>query len=231
MAPLTKILIVLTSHTAIGDTGRQTGVWFEELTTPYYSFLDAGTEVDIASVAGGKVPLDPHSLNEAGGNPASVDRFLKDAAAMAKVESSKKITEISADAYDAVFLPGGHGTMWDMPENATLAALLSKAWAGGKVVAAVCHGPAGLIGVKDAEGKPLVAGRRVSAFTNEEEEAAGLTKQVPFLLESHIRGLGAHYEKGPAFQPFALRDGKLVTGQNPASSEKVAALTLEAVRD
>lgn len=225
------ILIILTSHSTIGDTGRQTGVWLEELTTPYYAFLDAGANVDIASIAGGKVPIDPHSLNEAGGNPTSVDRFLKDAVALAKVEASTKLADLSVNTYDAVFLPGGHGTMWDMPENPTLSALLSKAWAGGKVVAAVCHGPAGLIGGRDLEGRPLVAGRRISAFTNDEEDAAGLSKKVPFLLESRLRVLGARYEKGPAYQPFALRDGKLITGQNPASSKDVAELTLAAIRD
>ncbi len=225
-----KILIILTSHDRIGDSDRKTGLWFEELTTPYYVFRDAGAEVDIASVAGGEVPVDPHSIEEAGKNPASVDRFLADAAAMAKIKSSPAISNVRADDYDAVFLPGGHGTMWDMPDNVTLSALLSDAWAKGKVVAAVCHGPAGLVSAKDQAGKPLVSGRTVSAFTNEEEEMAGLTQQVPFLLETRIRDLGAHYESGAAFQPFARRDGKLVTGQNPQSSEEVARLVLEAVR-
>lgn len=225
-----KVLIILTSHDRIGDSDRKTGIWFEELTTPYYAFLDAGAEVDIASVGGGNVPVDPHSIEEVGRNPASVDRFLADATAMVKIEASPAIGDVATDGYDAVFLPGGHGTMWDMPENATLAALLSDAWAGGKVVAAVCHGPAGLVGVTDESGKPLVAGRVISAFTNEEEEMAGLTKQVPFLLETRICDLGARYESGAAFQPFARRDGKLVTGQNPQSSGEVARLVLEAAR-
>lgn len=225
-----KILIILTSHALIGDTGRPTGVWFEELATPYYVFVDAGAEVGIASIDGGAVPIDPHSLNPEGRNPASVDRFLKDAAAMRQVRESRKVTESSADGYAAVFLPGGHGTMWDLPDSEVLTALLSKAWADGKIVAAVCHGPAGLVNVKDTDGRPLVAGRRVAAFTNAEEEAAGLTRAVPFLLETRIRGLGARYESGPDFQSFALRDGNLVTGQNPASSEEAARLTLEAVK-
>ncbi|MDH7638145.1 type 1 glutamine amidotransferase domain-containing protein [Sphingomonas oryzagri] len=225
-----KILIILNSHDRIGDSDRRTGLWFEELTTPYYAFLDAGAQVDIASVAGGKVPIDPHSIEEADKNPASVTRFLADAAAMAKIGSSPAIADVSVDDVDAVFLPGGHGTMWDMPENATLGALLSDPWAKGKVVAAVCHGPAGLVGAKDETGKPLVAGRPVAAFTNEEEEMAGLTKQVPFLLETRMRELGAHYESGAAFRPFARRAGKLVTGQNPQSSEEVARLVLEAAR-
>lgn len=225
-----RILIILTSHDRIGDSDRQTGIWFEELTTPYYVFLDAGAEVDIASIAGGKVPIDPHSIEGTGKHPASVDRFLIDTAAMAKIERSTAIGAVSADGYDAVFLPGGHGTMWDMAGNTTLAALLSDAWAKGKVVAAVCHGPAGLLRVKDPAGKPLLAGRVVSAFTNEEEEMAGLTRDVPFLLETSIREMGAHYESGPAFQPFARRDGKLVTGQNPQSSAQVARLILAAAR-
>lgn len=223
-----KILIVLTSHDRIGGTGKPTGVWLEELTTPYYAFVDAGAEVEIASVAGGKVPLDPGSVAPRGQNPASVERFLNDAAAMAKIETAGAIADVKSGNHDAVFLPGGHGTMWDMPDNPTLAALLSHAWNGGRIVAAVCHGPAGLVGAKDANGKPIVAGRRVAAFSNTEEVAAGLDQAVPFLLETRLRELGAHYEKGPDFQPFAVRDGRLVTGQNPASSEEVARLVLAA---
>ena len=229
MTNKTNVLIIVTSHAKMGGQDRQTGIWFEELTTPYYAFLDAGAAVAIASIAGGKVPVDPHSM-EAKDRPTSVTRFLKDENAMRQIETSKSISELSVDEYDAVFLPGGHGVMWDMPENPLLSALLSKAWAQGKVVAAVCHGPAGFVGATDETGKPLVSGRKVAAFTNEEEEMAGLTKEVPFLLESRIRELGAKYESGLAFQPFAVRDGKLVTGQNPASSEKVAELVLEAVK-
>lgn len=147
---------------------------------------------------------------------------------MAKLNGSLKVSDVSAEGYSAIFLPGGHGTLWDCATSAELADLLSRAWADGKVVSAVCHGPAGLINVRDVNGQPLVAGRRVSAFANTEEEAAGLTHRVPFLLESRIRELGARYEKGDDFEPFAVRDGKLVTGQNPASSEAVARLILEA---
>jgi putative intracellular protease/amidase len=226
-----KILMVTTSHASIGDSGHPTGVWFEELTTPYFAFIDAGVEVAIASINGGKVPIDPGSLKPAGENPASVDRFLKDTTAMRKIDTSLKIDDLSADDYAAVFLPGGHGTMWDLPNSAALAQLLSRAWINGKVVAAVCHGPAGLVNAKDAAGKPIVAGRRVSAFTNSEEQAAGLTKAVPFLLETRLRELGGRHESGPDFQPHAVRDGQLVTGQNPASSEAAAHLTLEAIRE
>ena len=224
-----KILMILTSQSTMGVGGAPTGVWFEELSAPYYAFIDAGVEVEIASVAGGRIPIDPHSLKTAGSNPASVERFLNDAEAMRRMEHSKPLAVLDAAAYSAVFLPGGHGTMWDLPHNATLAGLLNSAWKDGKVIAAVCHGPAGLIGALDENGQPLVRGRRVSAFSNEEETAAGLTKTVPFALESALRELGARYESGPAFQPFAVRDGRLVTGQNPASSEDVARLTLEAI--
>ncbi|TCM11944.1 putative intracellular protease/amidase [Novosphingobium sp. PhB165] len=223
-----KILIVLTSHARIGETGRSTGVWIEELTTPYYAFIDAGADVDLASTAGGEVPVDPGSMAEAD-RPESVARFLADALAVEKLKHSLKVADLTAEPYDAVFLPGGHGTMWDLPESTALADLLTTAFAEGKVVSAVCHGPAGLVNAKDIEGKPLVAGRKVSAFTNSEEEAAGLTHAVPFLLETRIRELGALYERGPDFQPHAVRDGNLVTGQNPASSTRVAQLVLDAI--
>jgi putative intracellular protease/amidase len=194
-------------------------------------FLADGVQVELASIAGGRVPVDPHSVAEKGKNPESVERFLGDAAAMLQLKNSRAIDAVtSADEYAAIFLPGGHGTMWDLPSSQPLAQLMSQAWASGKVLAAVCHGPAGLVDVKDVDGKPLVSGRRVSAFTNTEEDAAGLTNAVPFLLETRIRELGAIYEKGPDFQAFAVRDGKLVTGQNPASSEDVARLVLEAAR-
>ena len=226
-----KILVVLTSHALLGNSGQPTGLWLEELSTPYYAFTDAGAEVDIVSINGGKVPIDPHSMKPQGNNPESVERFLKDKAAMHSIEVSAKLGGVSAKGYDAVFLPGGHGTMWDMPENETLSALVSDAWADGKVVSAVCHGPAGLLGATDTNGKPLVAGRRVAGFSNSEEKAMGLDKTVPFLLESRLRELGANYESGPDFKPFAVSDGRLVTGQNPSSSAKVADLVLEAIKN
>ncbi len=229
MSATLKVLIILTSHAVIGDTGKPTGVWFEELTTPYYAFVDAGASVEIASIDGGKVPIDPASIETAEKNPPSVNRFLADKDAMAQIEASRPVTQVSADDYDAVFLPGGHGTMFDLPDSRALATLLSQAWAKGKVVSAVCHGPAGLVNVVDSNGKPIVAGRRVAGFSNTEEEAAGLTKAVPFLLEDRLRALGGLYEKGPDFTPFAERDGKLITGQNPQSSQEVARLVLDAL--
>lgn len=229
MSSTSRILMILTSHATLGATGEQTGLWFEELTTPYYTFIDAGAQVDIVSVAGGKIPIDPHSIDTKGKNPPSVERFLQDPAAMDKIEHSEKVDNISPDAYRAVFLPGGHGTMWDTATSPVVAKLLTTAWAKGKIVSAVCHGPAGLVNVQDVNGQPLVAGRTVSAFTDSEEAAAGKTSIVPFLLESRIRQLGAKYVKGPDFQPFAVADGHLITGQNPASSEKVAKLVLQAL--
>ncbi|WP_159947620.1 type 1 glutamine amidotransferase domain-containing protein [Rhizobium sp. 18065] len=228
MTDTRRILLVLTSHATKGTTGKPTGVWLEELAAPYYIFLAEGFEVDIASIAGGKVPLDPASVD--GEHPPCVARFLADTQAMQVVNASRPLAGLSAVGYDAVFLPGGHGTMWDLPESQALASLLGEAWADGKVVAAVCHGPSGLLSAKDAEGQPLVAGRNVTGFSNAEEEAAGLTDVVPFLLENRLTSLGGLYKSGPDFQPFALRDGKLVTGQNPASSEQAARLTIEAIR-
>lgn len=226
-----KILVILTSHAMAGSADHPTGVWLEEFTTPYYAFVDAGAEVDVASLLGGKVPVDPGSIRPEGQNPPSVDRFLRDPVVRAKLDVSMKIEGLGSASYQAIFLPGGHGTMWDLPQSESLAKLLSEAWREGKVLAAVCHGPAGLVNVKAEAGQPLLAGRRVAAFTNSEEVAAKMDKKVPFALESRIRQLGARYESGADFQPFAVRDGKLVTGQNPASSAKVAALVLEALDD
>lgn len=223
-----RILVVLTSHKTMPDGNRPTGVWLEELTTPYYQFLDAGFEVVLASPQGGQVPVDPHSTDE---SAKSISRFFADTAAMALLSGSKRLSDVSVAGFDAIFLPGGHGTMFDLPGDESLATLLSEAWKQGKVLAAVCHGPAGLLGAIDQEGRPLVEGRRVSAFSNEEEDAAGLTDQMPFLLESRIRELGGLYEGTPAFTPFAVREGRLVTGQNPQSSEKVASLVIEALSE
>lgn len=226
-----KILIILTSHATLGSSGQPTGLWLEEFTTPYYAFMDAGVKVDVASVAGNVVPVDPHSIKAQGQNPASVERYLKDPVATAHLKHSIALKGLKADGYSAIFLPGGHGTMWDLPNNQDLATLLGKAWADGKVLSAVCHGPAGLVSVKDEHGKPLVAGRHVTAFSNSEEKMAGLDHTVPFALETRLRELGAHYESGPDFAPYAVRDGRLVTGQNPASSKKVAELVLQALSE
>jgi putative intracellular protease/amidase len=224
-----KILFILTSASTMGVSDKPTGLWFEELATPYYAFLDTGASVTLASINGGPAPIDPRSVKAKGENEDSVDRFLGDVAASGALTDTLPLSAIDISEYDAVFLPGGHGTMWDLPESAELAALLGKAWADGKVVAAVCHGPAGLVNVKDETGAPLVNGRRVTGFSDSEERAAGLDEAVPFLLETRLRELGGRYESVADFQPFAIADGRLVTGQNPASSALTAKLTLEAL--
>ncbi len=221
------ILFVVTSHAMMGDTGQSTGIWFEELATPYYAFKDAGYDVQIASISGGAVPIDPNSQKTAGDNPASVDRFLSDQTAMLAINKTPAIGEVDTTGYAAVFLPGGHGTMWDLPESQELASVISSTLQDGRVVAAVCHGPAGLVSAVDGNGVPIVKGRTVSAFTNDEERAAGLTDTVPFLLETRLRELGANLQTAPNFEAFAVADGNLITGQNPASSQKVAELVVE----
>lgn len=224
---MTRILIVTTSHARMGDTGKKTGLWFEELATPYWEFRDAGADVVIASIAGGEVPIDATSME--GEIAESVTRFQADPAAMAQLKNAPAVADVDPAGFDGVFLPGGHGTMWDLPDNAALIGLLERMWAAGKPVAAVCHGPAGLVNVRDADGRPIVAGRQVSCFTNSEEEAVGLYDVVPFLLETRLKELGGDFGGAADFQPYAVRDGQLVTGQNPASSAEVARLTLAAV--
>lgn len=224
-----RILMILTSTRSMNEGGEPTGVWFEELATPYFVFVDTGASATLASIAGGQAPIDPRSVKPKGENEASVERFIGDDVASAALKETVPISAVDATSYDAVFLPGGHGTMWDLPESAELAALLSRVWAEGNVVAAVCHGPAGLLSAKDDDGKPLVAGRRVTGFSDSEERAAGLDTVVPFLLEARLRELGGRYESTGDFQPFAVVDGRLVTGQNPASSALTAQLTLEAL--
>jgi len=224
-----RILIVATSHARMGDTDTPTGLWVEELAAPYYRFVDAGLEVTIASPQGGAVPLEPKSLKPTGENDPATERFLADPAARAATEASLRLADVDAAAFDAVFFPGGHGTMWDLPVDASVRAAVEAAEAAGKVIAAVCHGPAGLVSARRPDGQPLVAGRRVTGFTNAEEDAVGLSEVVPFLLETRLRELGGAFHGGPDWQPFAVRDGRLITGQNPASSDAVADHVLEAL--
>lgn len=225
-----KVLIVLTSHAQMGNTGEPTGFWLEEFTTPYYTFVDAGAQVTLASVQGGRAPIDPRSLKGDALEPASVQRYLKDEGLQHALATTTPVERVAADRYDIVFLPGGHGTMWDLPQSTALARLVASTYERGDVVAAVCHGPAGLVSARTSDGKPLVQGKRVAGFTNGEERAVGLTDVVPFLLETRLRELGGRYESGPDFQPFAVTDGNLVTGQNPMSSTKAAEQALEAAR-
>jgi putative intracellular protease/amidase len=226
-----RVLIVVTSHARMGDTDTQTGIWLEELAVPYYRFVDAGVAVEIASPRGGAAPLEPKSLGSQVRNDPAVDRFLADPVAQRRVAATLPLAAVDAAAFDAVFLPGGHGTMWDLPVDAGVQRAVEQAEAAGRVIAAVCHGPAGLVTARRADGEPLVAGKRVTAFTNAEEDAVGLTTVVPFLLESRLRELGADFVSGPNWLSLAVRDGRLITGQNPASSAAVADHVMTAITE
>lgn len=218
-----SILIVLTSHDRLGDSGASTGFHYEEMTTPYYLFKDAGYDCVLASIKGGRPPHDPGSLKEdREENPPSVNRFIADEAAMSKLSHSLPVGDVEAEGFAALYLPGGHGTMWDLPENAALGALISRMLHEKKPVAAVCHGPAGLIAAEDAMGQPVVKGRKVNCFTNREEEMVEKQDIVPFLLETALRELGAEFECSEPFKAHVAQDENLITGQNPASAEGVA---------
>lgn len=222
-----RALFILTSHDRLGETGKPTGFYWEELAAPYWLLTDAGWQVEIASIKGGEPPADPASA-EGDALTDDVRRFLADEAAMNRLRHTERVGDVEVSGCDMVFLPGGHGTMWDLPGSAELGRLLSEAWAKGAVIGAVCHGPAGLLAAKAEDGQPLVKGRRVAGFTNSEEAAAGLADAVPFLLADRLTAAGGQHESGPDWQSFALADGRLVTGQNPASSAEVARLMLEA---
>ncbi len=225
-----RALILLTSHAALGDTDKPTGFYWEELAAPYYALIDAGLSVDIASVAGGEPPADPGSA-EGDAVTDPVRRFLADDAAMKALKNSATVETIKPDAYSVVFLPGGHGTMWDLPTTPAVGKLVADAFDGGAIVGAVCHGPAGLTAATLGNGEPLVKGRRMTGFTDSEERAVGLEDVVPFLLETRLRELGAEFVAADDFSVHALRDGRLVTGQNPASSSKVGELLVEALSE
>lgn len=226
------ILMILTSHAQLGNTGKPTGIWAEELTTPYYTLRDAGYEVTLASPLGGKPPFAAGSVKEpVEANEGSVKRFLQDAQAMALFNATLKTSDVKAADYSAVFLPGGHGTMWDTAVDEHTARLVSDAFNAMQPVAAVCHGPAGLVKARRSDGKSILFGKRVNAFTNEEETTVNLMDVVPFHLESKMRELGGFFEHGPMWQPYVVRDGNLITGQNPASSALVAQHVLAALRE
>ncbi|MEO1252729.1 MAG: type 1 glutamine amidotransferase domain-containing protein [Pseudomonadota bacterium] len=224
-----KIAIIATSNAVMGGSGEPTGVWMEEITTPYYAFVDRGATVDVFSIAGGEIPVDPRSLKAKGENEDSVERYLDDQRARDAFDETRPVTDVELGRYDAIFLPGGHGTMWDYPQNKTLAELVSGALESNKVVGAVCHGPAGLVSAKYEDGTSVVDGKRVAGFTDTEEDAAGFSKTVPFLLETRLRELGADYQSGPDFEAFAVRDGNLVTGQNPASAALTVSYVIKAL--
>lgn len=214
-----RVLIILTNTAEVPGTDRPTGVWASEYTHPYQVFTNAGFEVDVASPKGGRSPVDPRSGSDA---------FVKNIpSAWEKMQNTKRLEDLAVNDYAAIFLAGGHGTMWDFPDNPVLSKWISEAVAAGRIVGAVCHGPAGLIGAKAPDGSPLLSGRRANGFTNAEERAAGMTEVVPFLLEDRMRDMGALFEAGPVFQRFMVEDRGVITGQNPASAEAVAARMVE----
>jgi putative intracellular protease/amidase len=220
-----KILMVLTSHDKLGNTGRKTGFWLEEFAAPYFTFLDAGAAVTIASPKGGQPPLDPVS-DTPEGQTEMTRRFKQDPAAQAVLANTLRLSDVNASDYDAVFYPGGHGPMWDLAEEPLYIALIEAFCSSGKPVAAVCHGP-GVFHRVMFQGEPLVRGKRVTGFTNGEEEAVHLTKVVPFLVEDELKRLGGIFEKVENWRPFVVTDGRLVTGQNPASSRPGAEALLK----
>lgn len=216
-----NILMILTSHDELGDTGNKTGFWLEEFAAPYYVFKDAGATITLASPKGGQPPLDPKS-DEADAQTEATKRFKDDAESQKALATTHKLGAIDAADYDAVFYPGGHGPLWDLAEDKTSIALIEATLATDRPLAAVCHAPAIFRHTKAANGDPLVKGRTVTGFTNGEEEAVGLTDVVPFLLEDMLAAKGGDYQKGPDWGEFVVEDGNLITGQNPASSEKAA---------
>ncbi len=224
-----NILIVLTSHDTLGNTGRKTGFWLEEFAAPYYAFLDAGATLTLASPKGGQPPLDPKS-DDPDAQTDDTRRFRQDPAAQQRLAATRRLAEVQAADYDAVFYPGGHGPLWDLAEDPKSVSLIETMLAAGKPVAAVCHAPGVLRHAKTADGKPLVQGRQVTGFSKAEEAAVQLTDVVPFLVEDELAALGGLYTKGPDWQPYIVSDGLLITGQNPASSVGVAQALLDRLK-
>jgi putative intracellular protease/amidase len=220
MSNAKRVLIVVTSHAVIPSSGKPTGLWFEEFSTPYLAFREAGLDVTVASTQGGAAPIDPRSLLV----PAGAEE------AYAALQQTAAVEQLDAGDYDAIFFPGGHGTMFDLPENQGLQRLLRDFAEADKVIAAVCHGPAGLVGATYADGSPLVAGKTVTAFTNAEEDAAQFTQDMPFLLETRLRELGAKFVAGADWSDHIEQDGNLITGQNPQSSASIAQALVRALQ-
>ena len=225
-----QVLVILTSHDRLGDTGKPTGFWLEELAAPYYVLKDAGVQITLASPNGGQPPLDPNSV-EADARTDDTERFEADAEAMALLAHTHRLDSVAMTDFAAVFFPGGHGLLWDLAEDPAVRALIEAAVAAGKPVAAVCHAPAVFRHTTAADGTALVAGRKVTGFTNGEEAAVGLTDVVPFLVEDMLKANGAIYSKTADFGVHVVRDGLLITGQNPASSGPTATALLAALRE
>src|SRR5580692_3817726 len=222
-----KIVMVLTSHDQLGDTGRKTGFWLEEFAAPYFVFRDAGVQLTLASPKGGQPPVDPKSDLSENQTPA-MTRFKQDQAAQKALSQTVKLADVKAEDYDTVFYVGGHGPMWDLAESPVSIALLESFYNSGKPVALVCHSP-GVLHRVTYKGAPIVKGKRVTGFTNGEEEDVHLIDVVPFLVEDELKRLGGIFEKVPNWQPFSIVDGRLITGQNPASSTSAAQALLNLV--
>jgi putative intracellular protease/amidase len=221
MTKATKILMVLTSHSTLGDTGEKTGFWIEEFAAPYYVFSAAGAEITLTSPAGGQPPIDPKSELPDFQTPAT-QRFNADQPLQTKLANTLKLSDVDAADYDAVFYPGGHGPLWDLTDNQHSIQLIEQFIATQKPVAAVCHASAALLNAKDSSGNSILKNRAVTGFSNTEEDAVQLTDVVPFLLEDELKKKGGDYQKGIDWNVFAVQDGLLITGQNPASSEAAA---------
>ncbi|WP_322406583.1 type 1 glutamine amidotransferase domain-containing protein [Idiomarina sp. PL1-037] len=224
-----KVLMVLTSHDKLGDTDHKTGFWVEEFAAPYYVLTDSGVEVTLASPKGGKPPIDPNSTTPDAQTEAT-ERFDKDKTAQQKLETTCKLDEVDPEGFDAIFYPGGHGPLWDLTNDEHSIKLIEHFWSRDKPVSAVCHAPAALLNAKTPCGDPIVQGRTVTGFSNSEEAAVELTDVVPFLLEDELTAKGGHYRKVDDWQAYAVQDGMLITGQNPASSEQTAQRLLDVLR-
>ncbi|KMV29669.1 dimethylallyltransferase [Photobacterium swingsii] len=224
-----KILMVLTSHDKLGNTEHKTGFWVEEFAAPYYCFLDANADITLASPAGGQPPIDPNSELEQSQTEAT-ERFNHDEDAQQQLANTFKLADVSAKDFDAIFYPGGHGPLWDLVDDADSIALIESFWQDGKPVSAVCHAPAVLLNAKDQNGEFIISGKAVTGFTNSEETAVGLAEVVPFLLQDELVKRGGQFESAQDWHPLAIQDGRLITGQNPASSEAVAEALLNALK-
>lgn len=224
-----KVLFVLTSHSDLGNTGQKTGFWIEEFAAPYYVMKDAGVEITLASPKGGQPPIDPKS-DAPENQTEATKRFKADKELQQLLSSTKQLSEVSADEFDGIFYPGGHGPLWDLSNDSNSISLIESFWKTKKPVAAVCHAPAVLLNAKDENNEPLVKGKNVTGFTNTEEQAVQLTEVVPFLLEDELKNQGGKYSKTGDWGEHVVSDGLLITGQNPASSEEAARRLLEMMR-
>ncbi|GAA0871094.1 type 1 glutamine amidotransferase domain-containing protein [Gangjinia marincola] len=225
-----RVLIVLTSQKTIGDADMETGFWLEEFASPYYTMLDQGIELEIATPIGGKAPIDPRSMED-GALTTAAKRYLSDTQAQQRVATTRKLSTIDASNFDGIFNPGGHGPMWDLAESEVSAALIEDFYRDDKPIGMVCHAPAALKGAVAPNGDPLIKGKKVTGFTNDEEKAVNLADKVPFLLETMLKEKGADFSKAPNFNVHVVEDDVLVTGQNPASAEKAAELFMEKLHE